>query len=113
MRLDAKRFISGQGSSDKLFLDLLAQPPNFVWQTNIVTTCIYDKGNSSWRFLDWDAAVSSYRIQMSDLESIKATACLSCGDSATYRTFQGFLRSNSLPALLSQECQYSIPTTWR
>jgi len=40
MRLEAKRFISGQGSFDKIFLDLWSLSPNFVWQTNTGTPCI-------------------------------------------------------------------------
>ena len=40
MRLEAQRFISGQGSFDKIFLDLWSLSPNFVWQTNTGTPCI-------------------------------------------------------------------------
>ena len=43
MRLEAKRFISGQGSFDKIFLDLWSLLPNFVWQTNTGTPCIYSQ----------------------------------------------------------------------
>ena len=39
MRLDAKRFIFGQGSSGKIFLDLLSLPLYSVWQTNKGTSC--------------------------------------------------------------------------
>ena len=42
MRLEAKRFISGQGSFDEIFLDLWSLSPNFVWQTNTGTPCILD-----------------------------------------------------------------------
>ena len=48
MRLEAKRFISGQGSFDKIFLDLWSLSPNFVWQTNTGTPCIQLPPKNCW-----------------------------------------------------------------